>query len=510
MLGLKTVDIINDTLISIDKNKTIYDFYDNCPVDFYNAKYFKDIAQAKTDAIFQLESNLFKGMVREILPKNIDDVTAITSIGRPGPLAAHMDKLYAKRKNGEEEWSEPLPNTMDIVQDTFGTIIYQEQPMLIAQRVAGFNGNHADSYLRKALAKKKIDLLRLCQQWFTYGKLNEEPPAGYDATNLNQPMYDPTGKYGAPIKGGIANGYDEKQLNEFFSNLEGYASYLFNKSHAFAYSVLSCFSAYLAHHYRTEFMAQVLSIEEEKEKIDYYVEVCGKYNIPVLLPHINLSDEDFKVVNGSILYGIKTITQVGKTCEAIIQNRPYNSLKEMQERVKPRKNVFEFLIKAGCFDFINPNRLELLNEIYELRGDNKDKVPRFNPEDYNKEICREFEQAAIKTNLSYPCIYKKVPTNKTVTLECQLIEFKERRDKNSNMMGFYKLLIDDTTVDALCFSKTHTAIRLELEYAFANNKILYLSGKKDDKGKFLVSSLTKDASKVFKEFELPTPMAISC
>ena len=95
---------------------------------------------------------MFKGTVKEILPKTIDDITAITSIMRPGPLSAHMDKMYARRKNGEEQWTEPLPNTLDIVQDTFGTIIYQEQPMLIAQRVAGFDGNQSDSFLRKAMA----------------------------------------------------------------------------------------------------------------------------------------------------------------------------------------------------------------------------------------------------------------------------------------------------------------------------------------------------------------------
>lgn len=151
-LGLKTVDIINDTLISIDPNQTIYDFYDNCPVSFYQSKYFKDLCLGKSDAIFQLESGLFKGAMKEIMPRTIDDITAITALMRPGPLSAHMDKLYAQRKNGEEVWGEPLPNTLDLVKDTFGTIIYQEQPMLIAQRVAGFNGNQADSFLRKAMA----------------------------------------------------------------------------------------------------------------------------------------------------------------------------------------------------------------------------------------------------------------------------------------------------------------------------------------------------------------------
>lgn len=306
-------------------------------------------------------------------------------------------------------------------------------------------------------------------------------------------MYDPEGKYGAPIKGGIANGYNEQQLNEFFSSLEGYASYLFNKSHAFSYSVLSCFTAYLAHHYRPQFMAQVLSIEEDKEKIDYYIEICQKHGIQIMPPNINLSDEGFKANGNFILYGLKKIAKVGKSCEAIIANRPYESLEDLQSKVKPNKSVAENLIKAGCFDFIDTNRYKLLNQIYDLRGDKPAKVPRLDETVYDQTACRTFEETALKTWLTYPSTYKQLPLNKTVTLTCYITDFKERRDKKGNMMGFYKLEVDGLEIDALCFARTHTGIRLELIYAQEHRKPVCLKGKKDDKNKFLVSSKVQQA-----------------
>ena len=349
-------------------------------------------------------------------------------------------------------------------------------------------------------------MLKLCQQWFTYGKINQEPPAGYDPENHNQPMYDPEGKYGAPIKGGIANGYDEHALNEFFSSLEGYASYLFNKSHAFSYSVLSCFTAYLAHHCKTQFMAQVLTFEKDNKKIDFYVDVCRKYGINVLPPDINHSEKDFSVHQGNLLYGLNKIAKVGKTCDAIIENRPYNSIEDLQNKVKPKKDVFENLIKAGCFDKVNKNRIALLNELYSMRKD-KDKetkeIIHLDEDAYDKSICREYEIATLKTSLTYPSFYKQLPINKTYTVECILEGFEEKRDKRGNVMGYYKLLIDGEVIKALCFASVHTGIRLELEHAYKTRAIIYLNGKKDDKGTFLVSSKTnKDKAKFYESFTI--------
>lgn len=224
MLGLKTLDVLDMTVKSIDPTKRLDDYYDI--IDIKDPKIYNLIAKGETDGIFQLESDLFKNAIKSLVPDNINDINALTSYNRPGPLSAGMDKAYNNRKHGLEKAIEPLPNTWDIVKDSYGTIIYQEQCMLIAQKVAGFDDNQADSFLRKSLAKKKRALIDLCNQWFIYGKVNEEPPVDYDENNHNQVMYDPLAKYGAPIKGGIANGYNEQDLIAYCKDLEGYASYL--------------------------------------------------------------------------------------------------------------------------------------------------------------------------------------------------------------------------------------------------------------------------------------------
>lgn len=224
ILGLKTLDVLDMTAKAIDPKSNLEDYYDKIKTD--DKKVFKMIKNKETDGLFQIESPLFKGLCDSIKPDNINDIIAITSIGRPGPLLAGMDKMYADRKHGIEEAIEPLPNTWDLVSSTYGTIIYQEAIMLIAQRVAGFSDNQADSFLRKAFAKKKRSLMDICKQWFIYGKDNTAAPEGYNSENLNQIMYDENGTYGFEVRGGIRNGYNERELLDFWENIEGFAEYL--------------------------------------------------------------------------------------------------------------------------------------------------------------------------------------------------------------------------------------------------------------------------------------------
>ncbi len=224
ILGLKTISVIGETLKSINYDGTVDNFMEE--LDLSDEKMFDMVQQRKTDGMFQIESDLFKGLIKDIQPDRFEEFVIITSIGRPGPLSVQMDKAYAKRKHGFEEPVEPLPNTWDLVEDSLGTLVYQEQIMRIAQRVAKFDDNQADTYLRKSVAKKKVKLMNLCKQWFVYGKVNKPYPKGYDPENKNQVMYDPEGKYGVPILGGISNGYKEKELVKFFDSLKGYASYL--------------------------------------------------------------------------------------------------------------------------------------------------------------------------------------------------------------------------------------------------------------------------------------------
>lgn len=271
---------------------------------------------------------------------------------------------------------------------------------------------------------------------------------------------------------------------------------------AFAYSVLSCITAYLAHYYRPEFMAQVLNIEDDNKKIDYYIDVCKDNNIHIYAPNINTSDSEFKAENGNISYGISKITKVGKTTDSIIENRPYNSLEDLQVKVKPRKDVFENLIKSGCFDFVNLNRYQLLNSLYDIRKDKVDKVERYDVMTYDVEACRSFEQDSIKTQLTYPSLFKQAKKGVEVSFECKLKNITERIDKNGNTYGIYDLEIDGTNVKAMCFSRTHSGARISLFNKMENNKPVVLKGKIDDKNMFMVNKYCETET-ILLNTELP-------
>lgn len=485
ILGLKTLDVLDMTAKSIDPNSNLEDYYDIVKTD--DKKMFDLIKAKATDGLFQIESPLFKGLCDSIQPDNIDDIIAITSIGRPGPLSAGMDKMYADRKHGREQAVEPLPNTWDLVSNTYGTIIYQEAIMLIAQRVAGFNGNQADSYLRKGFAKKKKALMDMCKQWFIYGKKNIEAPVGTDETNLDQPMYDPTGKHGTEIKGGIANGYDEQQLKDFWHNIEGFADYLFNKSHAACYSYITVLTAYFKTYYPAKFMAALLSMQDSADKIDQYVKIARQMGIPILTPDINISNKDFVENNGSILYGLGSIKGVGESSiPELIANRPYASISDALEKVDKKflnKRVGVSLIKAGAFDFESKNRFALLQEFYTLRKDKDEYEPA---ELYTREICMEMEKEVLGTPITYLPFWDGVVTDQTVEIEFELKKVQEKTDRNGNLMAFVDGVCDGCSIRAVVFSKTYVRNIAYFDMNF-NTKII-LKGKKDDKGALIVSS----------------------
>ena len=181
--------------------------------DLYNNKELRDdpvvlemISREQTESVFQFESNLFKSIIKDMQPSSFADCIALTSVARPGPLGAGLDKVYSNRKHGIDTNTEFILGSFPYMESTYNTTLYQEQPMLLAKDIAGFSDNQADSYLRKAMAKKKRELLELCKSWFIYGKPEDE--------------------YGPAIKGGIANGYKEEDLKEYFDSLDSYCSYL--------------------------------------------------------------------------------------------------------------------------------------------------------------------------------------------------------------------------------------------------------------------------------------------
>lgn len=517
VLGLRTLDVLDLTVKAVNPKDTIYNLYDTVNNHLSDEKMYDPLNNKETEGIFQLESALFKRLIGDMRPSNIEDITVITAVARPGPLGAGLHTKFANRKKKEEKITEPLPNTYDIVEDSLGVLIYQEHCMQIAQRVAGFNDNQADSFLRKSMAKKRRELMALCDQWFIYGKINSEPPKDYDYDNKKQPYYDPTGKYGDEILGGINNGYDEKQLTDYTIMIADFSSYLFNKSHASSYSLLSCCSMYLKTYHKVEFFAALLSLQDKKEKIDLYCRVADEYGIEIKTPDINLSKEFFTVADKKILYGLNSIKGIGsKAVSHILELQPYNNLEDAYSRLGTKsfnKKIGEALIKAGAFDSFDKNRNNLLNKFQIVRKASK-KEDEFNINEFNREICMQYEKDTLGSSITYKTFWRNVLSGETVSVECPIIEVSEITDKNENLMAFIKVIIDNEIVNGVVFSKIYSNYGSIFNKNCISNirnkdtdeyKTMYLEVKKDENSNLIVNKVLKNLPKsknkqIFNDF----------
>lgn len=417
-----------------------------------------------------------------------------------------MHTKYNKRKNGLEDIIMPLKDIEDIVLETYGTIVYQEHVMLIAQKVAGFDDNQADSYLRKALAKKKRKIMDLCKQWLIYGKINEQPPADYDETNPNQTMYDPNAKYGAPIDGALKRGHSLKSLEAFWEDMEGYASYLFNKSHAACYSYITLLTAYLKTYYPVEFFAALLSIQDSEEKRANYIKIAESMGISIDTPDINLSKRDFTPIaeEKRILYGLGSIKGVGdSSIDPIIEHTPYNTLDDLFEKLDKKvinKRVGTALIKSGALKHINENRIDLMNQFYTTRKD-KDELLDINT--WGEDICIEFETDTLGAPITYKPWYENIPVDEYVELaDLKLEKVTEKIDRNGNLMAFATVSNRGCKIECVIFAKTYTKNANYFDMNFYHS--VNLKGRKDSKNKFIVTSIvgaTEKMSETEKEIE---------
>lgn len=228
LLGLKTLDIIDQTLKHVDKDMNMDDLIKK--MDFKDPNIYQMLLNKKTEAVFQLESDMFKGIISDVKPDGLADITAITSLGRPGPLSSGLPQQYARRKRGEEEPTPILRGMDDILKEAYGTPIYQEMVMAIGVKAFGFNSNQSDSILRKIIGKKRKDKLEMLRRICKYGKISAEGPEGWH-DNPDLAWYDPEEKMGPAIPGGLANNYTEQEMDDFWNVLIGFADYCFNKSH---------------------------------------------------------------------------------------------------------------------------------------------------------------------------------------------------------------------------------------------------------------------------------------
>ena len=334
-LGLKTLTVIKRAVDWVKKTTGIELDMDNVPLD--DKATYEMLQRGDTTAVFQFESSGMKDVHKQIKPDRFEDLIAIVSLYRPGP----MDNIptYIKRKHGEEEITYLHPALAPILDETYGIMVYQEQVMKIAQVLGGYTLGGADK-LRKVMGKKMRDEIPKQRKMFT--------------------------------EGAVKNGIDENIATKIFDQMEKFASYGFNKSHAAAYSLVSYQTAYLKAHYPVQFMCAVMSLDiTNVDKLLFYKEEGKKMGYKVLPPDINKSDADFSVEDGNIRYGLAAIKSVGAAnMEAIEKERkargPFKDISDFIHRIDAKqinRRQLEQLIKAGAFDCIDKNRGKLFANI---------------------------------------------------------------------------------------------------------------------------------------------------
>lgn len=332
-LGLKTLTVIKKAVDWIKKVHGIDLDMDKVPLD--DKPTYELLQRGDTAAVFQFESAGMKDVHKQIKPDRFEDLIAIVSLYRPGP----MDNIptYIKRKHGEEEITYLHPALAPILDETYGIMVYQEQVMNIARALGGYTMGGADK-LRKVMGKKMRDEIPKQRALFT--------------------------------EGAIKNNIEKATAEAIFDQMEKFASYGFNKSHAAAYSLISYQTAYLKAHYPVEFMCAVMTLDiTNTEKLQFFKEECKKSGIEVMKPDINKSGSDFWVEDGKIRYALSAIKSVGEaSMKSIVDERvahgPYKSVSDFIHRTDFRqinRRGLEQLAKAGAFDSLEPNR----NKIFE-------------------------------------------------------------------------------------------------------------------------------------------------
>lgn len=451
ILGLNNINIIVKTLNYINPDLTIEDLYNI--VDINDESLYKDLYHGNSDTVFQLSSDMMKGLIDKIKPTKFNDIVAITSIGRPGPLSAHMDDDYANGKNGGV-LKYPIRGCEDILDATYSTIPYQEQLMLISKKIAGFDDSQADSLVRKPVAKKHKEMFPMMIRCHIYGKKNCDGPEGWENDD-KAPWYDPKGKYGPEIPGALVNGYTEEEVLKYFEIIEGFANYCFNRSHAAAYSYVSVLTMFLKKHYPVEYLAACLSsCEGKKEKMAEYIPVLKKLGITLRTPDINVSGKDFTPLpdTNEILYGLQAVVKVSDaSLEKILELRPFSSLEDMMKRI-PKKNfnksVGANLIKAGALKDFNISRTELLKQFHEARGDSEYEVY----DEDTEELIIKFEEEALNNHVTYHTWLEELKDKETITIPVTLVKRREHVQKNGKLMLFATLYHEGCEFEALIFA----------------------------------------------------------
>ena len=341
-LGLRTLTVIHDTEMAVRRTKDP-DFR-VANIDYDDPATYEMLTRGETEGIFQLESTGMTQVLMSMRPKNLEDVIALISLYRPGP----MDSIptYLRNRKDPSKVVYQTPQMAHIVDVTNGVVIYQEQVMQICREQAGFSFGQADN-VRRAMSKKKLKVMEAEREHFVHG--------------CTEP--------GKECAGCVKNGIPESVANQIYDDMISFASYAFNKSHAACYAYVAFQTAYLKCHYPHEFMAALLtSVLDNTAKVIEYTSECQRIGIKVLPPDINVSRGGFTVDGESIRFGLNAVKSVGRNLiDAVVKdrkNRPYRGLYDFCKRLhgnELNRRALENLVKAGAFDALEPTRRGMID-----------------------------------------------------------------------------------------------------------------------------------------------------
>ncbi len=409
-LGLKTLTVVNHAIQLIEKDRGVKIELPQIPLD--DPKVFALLGSGSTLGIFQLESSGMKDLLIKLKPENFREIIALVALYRPGPLRSGMVDEFIKRKHGKESIRYDTKALEEILKDTYGVIVYQEQVMRIASSLANFSLEDAD-ILRRAMSKKDPKEMEMQKETF--------------------------------LEGARKNRIHPSKAEKIFDQMSKFAEYGFNKSHSAAYALIAYQTAFLKARYPIEFMAALLTSEvQNAEKIVKYIAECREMGIPILPPDINESYRNFAVIGNQIRFGLAAVKNVGDAAiDAIITEREekgkFQSLFDFCRRVDLRKvnrRVVESLIKCGAFDFSNAHRSQMLTVLDDIldrsqrkKGDTQ--LSMLTP------LLRETEE-------SYPEI-DEFPENQLIAFEKETVGFYISRHPLSRHQEKIKKYTDEDT-----------------------------------------------------------------
>jgi len=336
-LGLTTLTIIDDALKLIERYRGERIDLEALPLD--DPRSYRIFSDGYTSGVFQFESEGMKDILRRYQPSRIEDLTALNALYRPGPIKGGVVDDFIDRKHGRKQVTYEIPELKELLEETYGIMLYQEQVMQIAQKLAGYSLGEADM-LRRAMGKKKPEEMAKQRERF--------------------------------VRGAVAHGYPQKKVEKVFDLMAQFAEYGFNKSHSCAYAYVAYVTAYLKAHFPVEFMAALLTSETGKpDKVVKYINECRDMGITVLPPDVNSSEWSFTPDGNAIRFGLGAVKNVGQNAvEAIVQARKevgrFRSLYQFCECVDlaaVNKRVLESLIRAGAMDSLEGTRAQLFAAI---------------------------------------------------------------------------------------------------------------------------------------------------